>query len=134
MKKLSVILLSLFIFNSAYALTDRECRDVYNQAFEDLVQSSYDFNKGYSNKYEFSTQVAGISTTVSGVRAVCLAVESPKNKRCVEAYKRRYKSLRKQIKLMSVLVGNQTRVNPRVIESVSNEFSTVFNRVKCGDL
>jgi len=134
MKKLSVLLLSLFIFNSAYALTDRECRDVYNQAFQDLAQSSYDFNKGYSDKFEFSAQVAGISTTVTGVRTICLVVESPKNKQCVQAYKKRYKSLRKQIKLISVLVGNQTRVNPRAIETVSNEFSTLFNRVKCGDL
>jgi hypothetical protein len=134
MKKFSVLLLSLFIFNSAYALTDRECRDVYNEAFTDLVQTSYDFNKGYSDKYEFSVQVAGISTVVSSVRAVCLAIESPKNKSCVQVYKKRYKSLRKQITLISVLVGNQNRVNPRVIESVSNEFSTVFNRIKCGDL
>ncbi|OUR99978.1 hypothetical protein A9Q84_02800 [Halobacteriovorax marinus] len=134
MKKLSVLLLSLFIFNSAYALSDRDCRNVYNDAFEELAQRTIDFNQGYSDKFEFSVQVAGISTTVSSVRALCLVIESPKNAKCVKAYKKRYKTLRNQIKLTSVLVGNQTRVNPRVIDTITSEFGTLFNRAKCGDL
>ncbi|ATH08275.1 hypothetical protein BIY24_10045 [Halobacteriovorax marinus] len=134
MKKSLLILMSLLCLNSAYALSDAECRDVYNNAFEDLVSASLDFNQGYSDKFQFSAQVAEISTKVSTVRAICMAVESPRNKNCVQAYKKRYKTLRKEIKVLSVLTGNQTEVKPRILQSISNEFSSLFNRIKCGDL
>ncbi|GEM_PF-6146852 len=134
MKKRVLSILLLLSLNSAYAISDSDCRDVYNESFKDLVSASKDFNNGYSDKFEFSMQVAEISTRVSGTRAICLAVESPENKKCVMAYKKRYKTLRDQIKLSSVLVGNQTEVKPRLIQSISNEFTSLINRVKCGDL
>lgn len=134
MKKILGLVLLLGVANSTFALSDRDCRDAYNNAFQDLKRASIDFNQGYSDKFEFSAQVAGISTEVSATRGVCLAVESPSNKKCVASYKKRYKALRKEIKLTSVLVGNQTSVKPRVIESISNEFGNLFSRLKCGDL
>ena len=134
MKKYLLPLLLLLAINSAHAISDSECRDVYNESFKDLVSASRDFNSNSINKFEFSLQVSEISTRVAGTRAICLAVESPDNKKCVAAYKKRYKTLRKQIKLTSVLVGNQTEVKPRVIQSISNEFSSLINRVRCGDL
>ncbi|PIK16075.1 hypothetical protein [Halobacteriovorax sp. JY17] len=134
MKKSLLVLLSLLCLNSTYAISDSDCRDIYNESFENLVSASIDFNQGYSDKFEFSAQVAEISTRVSAIRAICLAVESPDNKKCVATYKKRYKTLRNQIKLTSVLVGNQTEVKPRVIQSITNEFSSLINRVKCGDL
>ncbi|WP_372656284.1 hypothetical protein [Halobacteriovorax sp.] len=134
MRKSILSIVLLFSLSSAYAISDSECRDVYNESFKDLVSASKDFNSGYADKYEFSMQVAEISTRVAGTRAVCLAVESPDNRKCVAAYKKRYKTLRSQIKLTSVLVGNQTEVKPRLIQSISNEFTSLINRVKCGDL
>ena len=134
MKKCLLLVMSVLCLNSAYAISDADCRDVYNDSFEELVSASIDFNKGYSDKFQFSAQVAEISTRVSAVRAVCLAVESPANKKCVGAYKKRYRTLRKQIKLISVLTGNQQEVKPRILRSISNEFSSLINRVKCGDL
>lgn len=134
MKKTLLILLSLFCLNSTYALSDADCRDVYNEAYKDLVSATIDFNQNYSDKVHFSVQVAEISTKVSAVRAMCLAVESPRNKDCVKAYKKRYKALRNEIKVLSVLSGNQTEVRPRVLRSIGNEFNSLINRVKCGDL
>lgn len=133
-KKSLLFLFLLLSVNSAYAISDSECRDVYNESYKELLSASKDFNNGSVDRVEFSMQVAEISTRVAGTRALCLAVESPDNKKCVEAYKKRYKTLRSQIKLTSVLVGNQTEVRPRVIQSISNEFSSLINRVKCGDL
>jgi hypothetical protein len=134
MKKLLAILITIAISNSAFALSDKDCRDSYNKAYMNLLNSSLDFNTGYLDKFEFSAQVAAISTEVSAVRGLCLAVESPRNKKCVESYKKRYKALRKEIKLTSVLVGNQTQVKPRVLETIANEFGNIFSRLKCGDL
>ncbi len=134
MKKSLFSLILLLSLSSAYAISDSECRDVYNESYKDLLSASKDFNSGYLDRVDFSMQVAEISTRVAGTRAICLAVESPENKNCVAAYKKRYKTLRNQIKLTSVLVGNQTEVKPRVIQSISNEFGSLINRVKCGDL
>ncbi|WP_127717448.1 hypothetical protein [Halobacteriovorax sp. HLS] len=134
MKKLPALIFVLLLSTSTFALSDSDCREVYNRAFIELVDASIEFNEGYMDKYEFSANVAAISTEVSAVRGVCLAVESPRNKKCVQSYKKRYKALRNEIKLTSVLVGNQTQVRPRLIETISNEFGNLFSRLKCGDL
>ena len=134
MKKISVLLFGLLISTSSFALSDSDCREVYNQAFTELVSVSIDFNEGYLDKFGFAANVAAISTEVSAVRGICLTIESPQNKNCVRSYKKRYKALRNEIKLTSVLVGNQTEVKPRVIATISNEFGNLFSRLKCGDL
>ena len=133
--KLTIISVLIFmIANSTFALSAKDCREAYNLAFEDLVSSSNDFNDRYLDRLEFSTKVALISTEIAAVRGVCLVVESPSNKKCVESYKKRYKALRKEIRLTSVLVGNQTSVKPKVLRTISNEFNNIFSRLKCGDL
>jgi hypothetical protein len=134
MKKLLALLVLISLSSQTFAISDKDCRDIYNNAFEKLISASVDFNSGYLGNKSFAAEVAVISTEVSAVRGVCLAVESPSNKKCVEAYKKRYKALRNEIKIISVLTGNQTRVKPRVMETISNEFGNIFSRAKCGDL
>lgn len=134
MKKILSFLILIALSSNVLAISDKDCRNAYNSAFEKLISTSVDFNSGYIGNKSFAVEVAVISTEVSAVRGVCLAVESPSNKSCVQAYKKRYKALRNEIKIISVLTGNQTSVKPRVIQTISNEFSNIFSRAKCGDL
>ena len=134
MKKLLSIFVLITLSSNVLAISDKDCRNAYDTAFEKLISASTDFNSGYIGNKSFAAEVAIISTEVSAVRGVCLAVESPSNGKCVKAYKKRYKALRSEIKIISVLTGNQTRVKPRVMETITNEFGNIFSRAKCGDL
>jgi septation ring formation regulator EzrA len=134
MKKITLAFIAIFLMNSAHALSDKQCRNIYNDSFESLLNASYDFNSRVLDKYEFAAKVTTISSSVTAIRAACAVVESPRNKNCVNAYKKRYKNLRKEIKVGSVLIGNQTRVRQKHLELAINEFNTILNRIKCDDL
>lgn len=144
MKLLNVLILLLSITSfSAMAQSgeeekilpdDKTCRQVYNQAYEDLKEITFDFNDQTIGGAIFTSKVVGIDAYLNSVRAVCFVVESPKNAKCVEAYKKRYKALRREIKITSVLLGNQTSINPDIIETIGHEFSALYYKLKCGDL
>ena len=112
MKKLFILIfLTLGLSVQADLIpSNQECVNVYREGYLDLKQMVSDFNHEYYNRLQFATLVAANSTAVGTFRAACLAVESPSNTKCVESYKEIYKDLRTQIKLMSILSGNQTKV------------------------
>lgn len=114
--------------------SDKSCRQIYNDSFISLRDASFDFNDGTLSSGAFGTKVVGIDAQLNSMRAICVVIESPANKKCVEIYKKRYKALRKEIKVTSVLLGNQTSVQPDIIEAIANEFSTLYYQLKCGDL
>lgn len=105
--------LALLISSPIFAgdlFTNQDCINVYRDAYLDLAQISKDFNSERLNRAEFSTLVIGLSTEVSIHRGACLVVESPSAKDCVSSYKEIYKGLRNNIKLGSVISGNQKKV------------------------
>jgi hypothetical protein len=116
------------------AFDDKSCRDVYNSSFENLRNHVNDFNNGSIGKGSFATSIVGLDTYVTSKRAICYVIESPLNKKCVDIYKKRYKALRDNIKITSVLLGNQTEVSEDLLETIRNEFGTLYMRLRCGDL
>ena len=113
---------------------DKSCRQVYNESYLDLRNLSLEFNNGEISNGGFATKVVTIDARLNSMRAICFVVESPDNKKCVEVYKKRFKALRKEVKITSVLLGNQSSVKPDIIEAIGNEFSTLYYQLKCGDL
>ncbi|TNE96729.1 MAG: hypothetical protein EP326_12755 [Deltaproteobacteria bacterium] len=134
MLKILLPLLMLMSFSAFAQDTNQSCRQVYNDGYEKLRTLVVDFNEGYLGKVGFASQVVALDTEIAAVRGVCLVVEEPRNKECVNAYKKRYKALRKEVKVSSVVLGGQTEVKEDILESISNEFSNIYYRLKCGDL
>ncbi|MCO4794977.1 MAG: hypothetical protein KC493_14775 [Bacteriovoracaceae bacterium] len=135
MLKYLLPLLMLISFNVlAQDDTNKSCRQVYNQGYVQLRQLSNDFNDGYIGKAGFAAQVVALDTEIATKRGICLIVEEPRNKKCVKLYKKRYKALRKEIKISSIVLGGQREVKEDVLEAIANEFSNVYYQLKCGDL
>lgn len=134
MLKVLLPILMLMSFSVFAQDNNQTCRQVYNDGYEKLRQLSLDFNQGYIGKVGFASQVVALDTEITAVRGVCLVIEEPRNKECVKAYKKRYKALRKEIKVSSVVLGGQTEVKEDILETIANEFSNIYYRLKCGDL
>ncbi len=94
----------------AAVVSNQECIEAYRSGYLDLRDSVEDFNDEHLSKWEFSAEVAAISTEVGALRVACSAFESPDVKKCVEDYKELYKDLRERINLPAVMSGNQTEV------------------------
>jgi hypothetical protein len=114
MKHIAFLFIVLFSFNSAHAsLSDEDCVKVYRDQASDLKEYVDFFNEQKIDHAAFATEVAAISTLVTAQRLACRLVESPEVKNCVTSGKNLYESIRKKIKLSSVLAGNQTKVEYR---------------------
>ena len=109
---LSVILLSYSSFASNDSLvSNHECIGVYRDGFIDLKDFVDSFNEEDIDRFEFSALVAGNSTQIAARRGACLVFENPAVDECVFDYKELYKKLRSNIRLRSVIVGNQSRIS-----------------------
>lgn len=98
------------ICSQAALVSNQECIDTYRNGYLDLRDSIEDFNARRLSKWEFSADVASISTEVGTLRAACTAFESPDVKKCVEDYREIYKELRARVNLTAVMSGNQTEI------------------------
>lgn len=110
-------LLMVFLMSSltplcsgAAIVSNQECIEAYRDGYIDLRNSVEDFNSRALSKWEFSADVAAISTEVGALRAACSAFESPDVRKCVEDYRELYKDLRGRVNLTAVMAGNQTEI------------------------
>lgn len=134
LKFLLPLLILISFAASASDDSNKTCRQVYNDGYLQLRYLAEDFNHGSIGKGEFAAQVVGLDTVIATKRGICLIVEEPGNKECVNLYKKRYKALRSEIKISSIILGGQRSVKEDVLERISNEFSNIYYRLKCGDL
>ncbi len=112
MKKLLISGLALLSISSfaGELLSNQDCISVYRDNYLQLRDFTEGFNSERLDRWEYSAFVTGTSTEVGVHRLACLIVESPSNTKCVEGYKEIYKGLRSQIKLGSIISGNQKKV------------------------
>ncbi len=112
MKNLIIFLAAVCSFNlfAGEILSNQQCIDVYRTGYLNLENSVQRFNDESYNRFELAADVSANSSVVGVVRAACLAVESPSNEKCVDAYRDLYSDLREQVKLGAILMGNQKKI------------------------
>ncbi len=98
------------LYSGAAIVSNQECIETYRNGYLDLRDSVEDFNSKVLTKWEFSADVASISTEVGALRFACTAFESPDVRKCVEDYRELYKDLRGRVNLTAVMAGNQTEI------------------------
>ena len=116
-----------------FDLSDKSCRDVYNSSYLKLSNHVNEFNNIHIKKGTFISKVLAIDTFIASKRLLCVIITPNTNKKCVEIYKKRFKILRDEINISSILLENQLEIDRDIIETIQAEFNTLFMKLKCGD-
>lgn len=106
-----IVLLAFSAHASQSVISNHECIGVYREGYLNLRDYVEAYNTDRMDKIEFSFMVSGNSTDIALHRSACYAFENNSVDDCVSKYKELYKDLRSQIKLRSVIVGNQDSVS-----------------------
>ncbi|MDD0853232.1 hypothetical protein HBN50_08990 [Halobacteriovorax sp. GB3] len=136
MKRYILLITAIFTFSISASATysDADCRQLFQNAYDELVGYVDDFNSGYMDDQDFVMRVGLLSTEVAANKFVCHLVATKESLSCLSAYEERYSALRNEIRLGAVIAGNQTRIEQSVMEKIRGDFSHLVTRLKCQGL
>lgn len=127
MKFLSFLILLISFQVQANYVSSDECVRAYRDAAIELKEIADAFNEKYIDKYEVSARVSGISTSVTAQGIACKIVEDPSARPCVDNAKKLYDSIRSEINVRSILVGNQKNIET----SLGFRAAVLYHNFKC---
>lgn len=127
MKFLSFLILLISFQVQANYVSSDECVRSYRDAAIELKEIADAFNEKYIDKYEVSARVSGISTSVTAQAIACKIVEDPSARGCVDNAKKLYQSIRSEINVRSILVGNQKNIET----SLGFRAAVLYHNFKC---
>lgn len=127
MNYLTLFLLLISFQVQANYISNEECVRSYRDAALELKEVADLFKENFIDKYEMSARVSGISASVTAQGLACKIVEDPAARPCVENAKKLYKSIRSEINVRSILVGNQTTIET----SLGFRAAVLYHNFKC---
>lgn len=131
--KLLLVIATLFSIQFANADTNETCKFIYREGIEHLKTDFNNYSIGADSKAELALNLARTSSVVRGTRAYCVLFETAENNYCVSKYSEIYQDLRSQVKILSLLTGNQEDIAKK---NIANRFKQAVQLkaidIRCG--